>query len=78
MTSPSGPKNMLGKEKEKVELPIKRYGNIYTMWVGPQLQVVLSGFKTVKEVMTSFPEELSDRSEDAFITAVGKKKGKCK
>ncbi|XP_039196461.1 cytochrome P450 2J2-like [Crotalus tigris] len=25
--------------------------------------------------MTSFPEELSDRSEDAFITAVGKKKG---
>ncbi|XP_039196449.1 cytochrome P450 2J2-like isoform X2 [Crotalus tigris] len=55
--------------------PVKRYGNIYTMSVGPQLLVVLSGFKTVKEVMTSFPEEFSDRSEDAFMTALGEKKG---
>ncbi|XP_039196428.1 cytochrome P450 2J2-like [Crotalus tigris] len=55
--------------------PVKRYGNIYTMSVGPQLLIVLSGFKTVKEVMTSFPEEFSDRPEDAFITAVGKKRG---
>ncbi|KAL7991059.1 hypothetical protein Chor_014489, partial [Crotalus horridus] len=40
-----------------------------------KLLVVLSGFKTVKEVMTSFPEEFSDRSEDAFMTALGKKMG---
>ncbi|XP_039196459.1 cytochrome P450 2J2-like isoform X2 [Crotalus tigris] len=55
--------------------PVKRYGNIYTLSGGPHLAVVLSGFKTVKEVMTSFPEEFSDRSEDAFMTALGKKKG---
>ncbi|XP_039196454.1 cytochrome P450 2J2-like isoform X2 [Crotalus tigris] len=55
--------------------PVKRYGNIYTMSAGPQLLVVLSGFKTVKEVMTSFPEEFADRSEDAFMIAVGKKRG---
>ncbi|XP_015679106.2 cytochrome P450 2J5-like [Protobothrops mucrosquamatus] len=55
--------------------PVKRYGNIYSMWVGPDLIVVLSGFKTVKEVMTSFPKEFSDRPDNAFITALGKKKG---
>ncbi|XP_015684092.2 cytochrome P450 2J2-like [Protobothrops mucrosquamatus] len=55
--------------------PVKRYGNIYTMWVGPHFIVMLSGFKTVKEVMNSFPEEFSGRAEDAFVTALGKKRG---
>ncbi|KAM3834581.1 cytochrome P450 2J5-like [Vipera latastei] len=55
--------------------PVKRYGNIYSMWFGHQLVVVLSGFKTVKEAITSFPEEFSDRLEDAFMTALGKKRG---
>ncbi|KAK9401393.1 cytochrome P450 2J5-like [Crotalus adamanteus] len=55
--------------------PVKRYGNIYTMWAGPHFIVVLSGLKTVKEVMTSFPEEFSGRIEDAFVIALGKKKG---
>ncbi|KAK9401403.1 Cyp2j5: Cytochrome protein, partial [Crotalus adamanteus] len=54
--------------------PVKRYGNIYTISAGPYHLVVLSGFKTVKEVMTSFPEVFSDRSEDAFMIAVGKKR----
>ncbi|KAM3834582.1 cytochrome P450 2J2-like [Vipera latastei] len=55
--------------------PVKRYGNIYSMWFGHRLLIVLSGFKTVKEVMKSFPEEFSDRPEDAFMTALGKKRG---
>ncbi|KAK9401418.1 cytochrome P450 2J5-like [Crotalus adamanteus] len=55
--------------------PAKRYGNIYSLWFGPHLAVVLSGFKAVKEGMTTFPQEFSDRSEDAFFTALGKKKG---
>ncbi|KAM3834583.1 cytochrome P450 2J2-like [Vipera latastei] len=55
--------------------PVKRYGNIYSMWIGHRLVVVLSGFKTVKEVMNSFPEEFSDRPEDDFMTALGKKRG---
>ncbi|ETE58699.1 Cytochrome protein, partial [Ophiophagus hannah] len=54
---------------------VKRYGNIYSMWTGPQLLVVLSGFKAVKEGMTSFPEEFSNRQEDPFFTAFGKGRG---
>ncbi|XP_039196465.1 cytochrome P450 2J5-like isoform X1 [Crotalus tigris] len=55
--------------------PVKQYGNICSMWVGPHLLVVLSGFKTVKEGMASFPEEFSHRPEDAFMTALGNKRG---
>ncbi|KAM3834579.1 cytochrome P450 2J2-like [Vipera latastei] len=55
--------------------PVKRYGNIYSMWFGHRLVVVLSGFRTVKEAMNSFPEEFSDRPEDGFSTALGKKRG---
>ncbi|KAM3834577.1 cytochrome P450 2J5-like [Vipera latastei] len=54
---------------------VKRYGNIYTMWLGPYLLIVLSGFETVKEAMTSFPEEFSDRPDDPFLTALGKGRG---
>ncbi|XP_039196466.1 cytochrome P450 2J5-like isoform X2 [Crotalus tigris] len=59
----------------KIISPVKQYGNICSMWVGPHLLVVLSGFKTVKEGMASFPEEFSHRPEDAFMTALGNKRG---
>ncbi|XP_070801383.1 cytochrome P450 2J5-like [Pituophis catenifer annectens] len=55
--------------------PAKQYGNIYSLWLGSYLLVVLSGFKTVKEVMTSFPEEFSDRPEYAFLSTLGKGRG---
>ncbi|ETE57848.1 hypothetical protein L345_16433, partial [Ophiophagus hannah] len=51
---------------------VKRYGNIYTMWAGSHLLVVLSGFKAVKEGMANFPEEFSDRPDDPFLAALGK------
>ncbi|KAL7991079.1 hypothetical protein Chor_014509, partial [Crotalus horridus] len=54
---------------------VKRYGNIFTMWAGPNLLVVLSGFKTVKEGMTNFPEEFSDRPVDPLLAALGKGRG---
>ncbi|XP_070802277.1 cytochrome P450 2J5-like [Pituophis catenifer annectens] len=54
---------------------VKRYGKIYSMWIGPQLLVVMSGFKAVKEEMTNFPEEFSNRLEDPFFTAFGKGRG---
>uniref|UniRef100_A0A8C6VNX6 Uncharacterized protein n=1 Tax=Naja naja TaxID=35670 RepID=A0A8C6VNX6_NAJNA len=38
------------------------------MWAGPHLVIMLSGFKTVKEGMTSFPEEFSDRPYDGFFS----------
>ncbi|XP_070610267.1 cytochrome P450 2J5-like [Erythrolamprus reginae] len=55
--------------------PVKRHGNIYRLWYGQQLMVVLSGFKAVKEEMTSFPEELSDRLDDPFLNDFGKGRG---
>ncbi|XP_015679164.2 cytochrome P450 2J5-like, partial [Protobothrops mucrosquamatus] len=54
---------------------VKQYGNISTLSAGPNLLVVLSGFKTVKEGMTSFPEEFSDRSVDPLLGVLGKERG---
>ncbi|XP_039196479.1 cytochrome P450 2J2-like [Crotalus tigris] len=59
----------------KIISHVKRYGNIFTMWAGPNLLVVLSGFKTVKEGMTNFPEEFSDRPVDPLLAALGKARG---
>ncbi|KAM6443985.1 cytochrome P450 2C38-like [Liasis olivaceus] len=53
----------------------KRYGNITTMFLGHTLIVVLSGFKTVKEGMTSFSEEFSGRAIDPFLNVLAKGKG---
>ncbi|XP_060538867.1 cytochrome P450 2J2-like [Pantherophis guttatus] len=55
--------------------PVKRYGNIYSLWYGRQLMIVLSGFKAVKEGMTSFLEEFSVRVETAFLYDFTKGKG---
>ncbi|XP_015684036.2 cytochrome P450 2J5-like [Protobothrops mucrosquamatus] len=55
--------------------PAKRYGNIYSMWLGPKHFVVLSGFQAVKEGMTSFPEEFSNRLQDVFLTTLGETRG---
>ncbi|XP_070609851.1 cytochrome P450 2J2-like [Erythrolamprus reginae] len=55
--------------------PVKQYGNIYSLWYLQQLTIVLSGFKAVKEEMTNFPEEFSDRPDNPFLTAIGKRKG---
>ncbi|XP_070609862.1 cytochrome P450 2J5-like [Erythrolamprus reginae] len=55
--------------------PAKQYGNIYTMWMGPHLLVVLSGFKAVKETMSSFPEEFSGRIVGTFTLAAVKQRG---
>ncbi|XP_032081240.1 cytochrome P450 2J5-like [Thamnophis elegans] len=55
--------------------PAKRYGNIYTMWAGSHLLVVLSGFRAVKEGMTGFSDGFSDRPNDPSLIAIGKGMG---
>ncbi|XP_032081651.1 cytochrome P450 2J5-like [Thamnophis elegans] len=67
--------NGIGLQEDVLLKHVKRYGNIYSMWLGPYLVVVLSGFKAVKEEMTKFSEEFSDRPDDPFLTALGKGKG---
>ncbi|XP_058043381.1 cytochrome P450 2J2-like [Ahaetulla prasina] len=55
--------------------PVKRYGNIYSLWYGQKLMIVLSGFKAVKEGMTNFPEEFLYRPDSAFLNDLGKGRG---
>ncbi|XP_039196475.1 cytochrome P450 2J2-like isoform X2 [Crotalus tigris] len=54
---------------------VKRYGNISTLTIGHRLLILLSGLKTVKEGMTSFPEEFSNRPDDPLLAALGKERG---
>ncbi|XP_063163930.1 cytochrome P450 2J6-like [Candoia aspera] len=53
----------------------KKYGNMYTLWLGNQSVVVLSGFKTVKEGLVGHLEEFSGRAQSAFFTSRGKGRG---
>ncbi|XP_039192300.1 cytochrome P450 2J2-like [Crotalus tigris] len=53
----------------------KKYGNIYTLWLGKQCIVVLSGFKAVKEGLIRYGEEFSDRTVSAFFSSQGKGRG---
>nr|XP_056705950.1 cytochrome P450 2J4-like [Euleptes europaea] len=39
----------------------KTYGNVYTLWMGSQPAVVLSGFEAVKEGLINHAEDFSDR-----------------
>ncbi|XP_070802349.1 cytochrome P450 2J5-like [Pituophis catenifer annectens] len=67
--------NGFGLQGDVLLKHVKRYGNIYSMWIGPYHVVVLSGFRAVKEEMTRFSEEFSDRPDDPFLTALGKGRG---
>ncbi|KAK9401432.1 cytochrome P450 2J2-like [Crotalus adamanteus] len=61
--------------KDYISKHVKRYGNISTLTVGHRLLILLSGLKTVKEGMTSFPEEFSNRPDDPLLAALGKERG---
>ncbi|XP_026577541.1 cytochrome P450 2J5-like [Pseudonaja textilis] len=53
----------------------KKYGNMYTLWLGNQSVVVLSGFKAVKEGLVGYGEEFSGRAVSAFFSSQGKGRG---
>ncbi|XP_077785804.1 cytochrome P450 2J5-like [Podarcis muralis] len=53
----------------------KQHGNIYTMWLGHQPIVVLSGFQAVKEALIDHSEELDERPETPFLRTLIKGKG---
>ncbi|XP_068454927.1 cytochrome P450 2K1-like [Clinocottus analis] len=46
--------------KTLVELS-KKYGSVFTVYMGPQKVVVLAGYKTVKEALVNRAEEFGDR-----------------
>uniref|UniRef100_A0A8C9XVN2 Cytochrome P450 n=1 Tax=Sander lucioperca TaxID=283035 RepID=A0A8C9XVN2_SANLU len=39
----------------------KRYGSVFTVYLGPQKVVVLAGYKTVKEALVNYAEEFGER-----------------
>ncbi|XP_034264198.1 cytochrome P450 2J2-like [Pantherophis guttatus] len=53
----------------------EKYGNIYTLWLGNQPVVVLSGFKAVKEGLVRYGEEFGGRTLTAFFLSRGKGRG---
>ncbi|XP_054840014.1 cytochrome P450 2J4-like [Eublepharis macularius] len=53
----------------------KKYGNIYTIWVGPLLVVVFSGFEAVKEIMVKHSEYFDERPVTPFFKTLGNEKG---
>lgn len=54
----------------------KLYGNIFSIFVGPQLMVVLTGYETVRDAMLNHPEVFSDRPQIPLVTIITKRKGK--
>uniref|UniRef100_A0A8C1IJE6 Cytochrome P450 2U1 n=1 Tax=Cyprinus carpio TaxID=7962 RepID=A0A8C1IJE6_CYPCA len=53
----------------------KLYGNIFSIFVGPQLMVVLTGYDTVRDAMVNHPEVFSDRPHIPVVTIITKRKG---
>ncbi|XP_062987896.1 cytochrome P450 2J5-like [Elgaria multicarinata webbii] len=53
----------------------KQYGNIYTLWLGHQPVIVVSGFQAVKEVLINHTEAFSERPPTPFLKAIGRERG---
>lgn len=54
----------------------KVYGNVFSLFVGSQLVVVLNGYEVVKDALSNHPEVFSDRPAVPAITIMTKRKGK--
>eukprot|EP00066_Takifugu_rubripes_P021936 XP_011611202.1 PREDICTED: cytochrome P450 2U1 isoform X2 [Takifugu rubripes] len=53
----------------------KVYGNVYSIYVGSQLVVVLNGYKVVRDALSNHPDVFSDRPDIPAISIMTKRKG---
>ncbi|KAI5616876.1 cytochrome P450 2U1 [Silurus asotus] len=53
----------------------KIYGNIYSLFVGSQLVVVLNGYELIRDALSNHPEAFSDRPDIPLVTILTKRKG---
>ncbi|XP_020484540.2 cytochrome P450 2U1 isoform X1 [Labrus bergylta] len=53
----------------------KLYGNIYSLFVGSQLHVVLNGYDVIRDAFSNHPEVFSDRPDIPAISIMTKRKG---
>lgn len=51
------------------------YGNVFSLFVGSQLVVVLNGYEVVKDALSNHPEVFSDRPCIPAVTIMTKRKG---
>lgn len=52
------------------------YGDVYSLFVGSQLLVVLNGYEAVKDALSNHAEVFSDRPDIPAVTILTKRKGK--
>ncbi|KAM4713675.1 LOW QUALITY PROTEIN: cytochrome P450 2K1-like [Anableps anableps] len=53
----------------------KKYGSVFTVYLGPQKMVVLAGYKTVKEALVKHDEEFGDRDILQILRDINKGHG---
>ncbi|KAK3596388.1 hypothetical protein CHS0354_036938 [Potamilus streckersoni] len=53
----------------------KQYGDIYRLYMGPKLAVVISGYEAIKEVFVKRGGEFSDRPDSLVTNFIGEKQG---
>ncbi|XP_034989529.1 cytochrome P450 2J2 [Zootoca vivipara] len=53
----------------------KRYGRIFTMWVGHKPMIILNGFDAVKEALVTHSEQMTGRPMTPFVIETMKGKG---
>ncbi|XP_062987872.1 cytochrome P450 2C39-like [Elgaria multicarinata webbii] len=53
----------------------KQYGSIFTLWLGYQPSIVMSGYQAVKEALIDHSDEFADRPVTSYMKLIGKNKG---
>ncbi|XP_063077126.1 cytochrome P450 2K1-like isoform X2 [Engraulis encrasicolus] len=53
----------------------KKYGSIFTIYLGPKKMVVLAGYKTVKEALVNHAEEFGDRETSPLSRSISNNHG---
>uniref|UniRef100_A0AAV2LGL6 Cytochrome P450 2U1 n=1 Tax=Knipowitschia caucasica TaxID=637954 RepID=A0AAV2LGL6_KNICA len=53
----------------------KVYGDVFSLFAGPTLMVVLNGYKVVRDALSNHPEVFSDRPDIPAIAIMTKRKG---
>lgn len=51
------------------------YGNVFSLFVGSQLIVVLNGYEVVKDALSNHADDFSDRPDIPTVSIMTKRKG---
>ncbi|XP_049575414.1 cytochrome P450 2U1 [Syngnathus scovelli] len=72
----------LGKASKPTATPVEAltkqasvYGDVFSLFVGTQLIVVLNGYDVIKDALLNHPEVFSDRPDIPAVTIMTKRKG---